>query len=741
MKSRGRITASSSVRPGGTPLKTIGTRGHAMSLPEAVKSGNKAESEAQLREEIALLRKENRRLRLREHASIDYVRSKVDQLLGVLGTLPLKPEELDDDTLLSLDPIGIVSDSFVQILENLKTTNDSLAVARDELDVIFQLAGAGIMVLDPEGRIVSYNRQLVEQFPVKTENLCGHLCAEAFCHGGGRSGDCVFELVMDSGTTQVRKNWLSNNRHFDVVGTPVKNARGEIVQVILVYNDITERLRHEQTLVEANLRLDTMFDSVMAGILLIDRESHRIVDANRYAAQMVGVSRQELVGSGCCRFFCSTTSDECPVTVHGLQVENAEKQAFHSDGHVIPVQKTVVPIVLDNRHYLLESFVDITERKKAEASVRAALAEAEDARGKMDGILQSVADALVVTDADHQIVLMNRAAEKHFGICLFESLGLPLQEVIGKQGGLEAWQKFLDQKGGAGAIDLEFTDPGGARPRIFQARTSEISGSGGRTSGYITILQNVTIEREIDRMKSEFVSTAAHELQTPLASIIGFSELLLLQKDELPADVQQESLSYIFEKAESLSKIVDDLLDISRIESGRPIELFAEPCDLKDLVTSTVRPYQAHQQNHQVEVYLCSEPAEVTADRRKLEQVLDNILSNAFKYSPGGGVVRLRVCREGAHYRVSVEDCGIGMTAEQQERVFEKFYRANASDSSIGGTGLGMSVARFFVEAHGGRIWVESEPAKGTRVSFSLPLTFVSQQGRSLFGKYAVSGV
>ncbi len=714
--------------------------GYRRGSSEAGKRRTTHQTEEQLREEIERLRQQNRRLRIRERQSIGYLRSKVDQLLGVLGTAPFSPADLDDDTLLALDPIGTLSDAFAEILENLQKTNDSLALARDELDVIFRSAGAGIMVLDPEGRISSYNAKLRELFLETDEDLCGLPCAEVFCGAAGRDGDCVFERVMQSAATQVRQNWVAGNRHFDVVGTPVKNAAGKIVQVILLYNDITERLNHERALAEANLRLDTMFESVMAGILLIDRDSQRIVDANPYAARMVGVSREALVGSGCAQHFCPGHAAECPVTEQGLKVENREGHVVHTDGRVVPVLKTVVPVVLDKRHYLLESFVDIAERKKAEASVRAALSEAEDSRRQMDGILQSVNDPLVVTDAKHRVVLMNRAAEELFGLCLFESLGLPLEKVLAELGGLEALREFLEKQGGRGAIDLEVPGPGGSSPRVFQARTSAIGDSGRDVSGYVTIFQNVTVEREIDRMKSEFVSTAAHELQTPLASILGFSELLLLQGDDLSAELKQESLSYIFEKAESLSRIVDDLLDISRIESGRPIELFAEPCDLKELVCRAVRPHQARQKDHQVEVFLCREPAEVTVDLRKLEQVIDNLLSNAFKYSPGGGNVQVRVCRDAAHYRVSVKDRGIGMTLEQQERAFDKFYRANASDSSIGGTGLGLSVARFLVEAHGGRIWVESEPAKGTRVSFTLPVAFASPQGRSLFGRYAVAG-
>jgi len=509
--------------------------------------------------------------------------------------------------------------------------------------------------------------------------------------------------------------------------------------VVLVYNDITERIRNEQALADAKARLSGIFDSVMAGIVLIDAETRRVVDINRRAGEMIGAPVDKVLGSECHEYLCAKNHDSCPILDQGLDRVSRECEIVGPENRKIPIYKTVVPVELNGRKFLLASFIDITDRVRAEAAVRQALTDAEDARAKMDGILQSVADPLIVTDPGQRIVLMNRAAEKLLGLCLYQSRGLPLAEVI-------ADARLLKTLQGAGALEerderVDFSLPAadGGGVWTYQGRTSLLHGPDGRIAGKITIMRNVTREREIEQLKSEFVSTAAHELQTPLAAIIGFSELLLSQKGALPPEVERESLTYIFNKADLLSKIVDDLLDISRIESGRPLPLLVNRCELNALIEQAVRPYRMRSEHHLFELHLPAEPVEVMVDRRKFEQILDNILSNAFKYSPDGGLIRMSVQCDSALIQVSVEDQGIGMSSEQKSRIYDKFYRGDASNTSIGGTGLGMSITKYFVEAHGGRIWVDSELGQGTKVGFEIPIRQddrpeVFQSGRNLFG-------
>ena len=240
----------------------------------------------------------------------------------------------------------------------------------------------------------------------------------------------------------------------------------------------------------------------------------------------------------------------------------------------------------------------------------------------------------------------------------------------------------------------------------------------------IVSMADVTHEREIDRLKNEFISTAAHELRTPLAVIMGYSDLLIehLASTEFSLDQKKEFLLSINKKVVALERIVEDLLDVSKIESGRPLLLEKTPTKLAKLLKELIRNHQRETKRHRIVGDFDDLHPMLMLDASRITQVLDNLLNNAIKYSPDGGDITVNVRQVNELLEISVADHGLGMTADQAERVFDKFYRADTSNTARGGLGLGMSIAKNIVEAHGGRIWLESAPGKGTVVTFTLPL-------------------
>jgi len=259
------------------------------------------------------------------------------------------------------------------------------------------------------------------------------------------------------------------------------------------------------------------------------------------------------------------------------------------------------------------------------------------------------------------------------------------------------------------------------------ARTSVFFDSEGVQAVLVTVIHDVTHEREFDRMKTEFISTAAHELRTPLTSIRGFSEILLTRKDLRPEEGER-FLAYINEQAVKLGTIINDLLDLSRIESGKGFALQKVYCNAGDAIKQIVPHFEAMTDKHTFEVKLPEKPVELFVDKDKMGQVLKNILGNAVKYSPEGGVIKLTGEVVDGHYQVAVEDQGTGMTPEQVAQVFDKFFRADTTDTAVEGTGLGMTIVKHIVEAHGGKVWVQSEYGKGTRVTFSIPIEAESEK-------------
>lgn len=373
---------------------------------------------------------------------------------------------------------------------------------------------------------------------------------------------------------------------------------------------------------------------------------------------------------------------------------------------------------------LLEQLRLHTETLEAQVHARTealsqALLEARQGKDRIDAILDSVGDGLMVTDLDGRIVLINPAAEQVLQISHGEAAGKRLEELM-RAGTLR--EKFLAPLAGERTrYEFDFTLEVDERSEVYHAATSIFLTPDGEQAGVITTIHDVTHEREVERMKDEFLSTAAHELRTPLTSIRGFAELLRDREDLAPEE-RGRFLGHICNQAGHLTAIVTDLLDLSRIESGRGYQLALQPLQPSRLVTDLLPQFEAVASGHQFKLTVMDAEAEIQADPDKLEQVLRNLLSNAVKYSPDGGLIEVICGQSGSTYQLTVTDQGIGMTDEHAAQVFDKFFRADSSSTAVEGTGLGMSIVKHIVEAHGGDIGIESVPGKGTSVEMTFPL-------------------
>lgn len=549
--------------------------------------------------EVERLRQENTLLRQRDGELVHYLRSKIDQLLGVVGTLPLRPDELEDAELIAFDPIGIVSESFVQILHNLQETNDRLLSARDEIAAIYNAVGAGIVVLDREYRILSCNQRQIEIFFSGKKNIVGCTCLSLLCKDNEAAPGCVFAKVMASGQSERTQEWAFNQRYFDVVGMPVKDRQGNVQQVVIVYHEVTERKRGEEEL---------------------------------------------------CR----------------------------------------------------------------------ALARAVEAQEHTAAILNSVHEGMLVIDPAGILLLANPAALKMLHCSAEEILGQPLSEILPDQALSMRWDAVVEGNEAGDPFDYMVREKGGVRSQRYQTRLSILHSSDGKVRGGVVTLRDVTLERELEQMKSEFVSTAAHELRTPLTSILGFAELLL-DAQAFSSSERSEFVALIHDKAGKLSDLIDELLDISRIEAGEVLPLSRQAVPLGPLAESSLDFFRHSSLQHQFELLMPTTPVIVYADPRRLGQVFDNLLSNAVKYSPDGGRITVRLDLGEEDCLVTISDEGIGMSVEQVQRIFDKFYRVDASNTAVQGVGLGMTIVKELIESHGSKIEVRSAHGQGTMISFTLP--------------------
>jgi len=275
--------------------------------------------------------------------------------------------------------------------------------------------------------------------------------------------------------------------------------------------------------------------------------------------------------------------------------------------------------------------------------------------------------------------------------------------------------------------------------RFLQFYTAPVAGEdGSETIGRIIALRDITRERELDKMKTDFISVVSHELRTPLTSLKGYTDLLLSGAAGETTELQAEFLGIIQLSTTRLSNLINDILDISRIESGT-LQIKHEPIDYQKIVADTLRLMKAAADAKQIRLdsALPEFIPPVRGDADKVTQVLTNLVSNALKYTPEGGWVKVSLELSGeAGVTTCVADSGIGVTPEDQKKLFQKFFRAdNSSTREAGGTGLGLVIAKTLVELMGGAIWLESEPNQsepghGSRFYFTLPL-FLETGGHS----------
>jgi PAS domain S-box-containing protein len=347
-------------------------------------------------------------------------------------------------------------------------------------------------------------------------------------------------------------------------------------------------------------------------------------------------------------------------------------------------------------------------------------------------ILEAIAEGVLVTDAGNQVTLFNAAAEQILRLSRDEVLGQSAYAFIGVFGEAgERWMKALRRWNQA---------PAQATPRE-QLETQLLLEDGRYVSltvapvhfesqfiGTVTTFRDVTQAVEVDRLKSEFVATVSHELRTPMTSVKGYVEMMLMETVGAINDDQRRFLQVIKTNIDRLGGLVNDLLDISRIESGR-VQLSLEPVDLILMVRETrealVRKSRIDSKPMVFELDLPASLPPVHGDHDRLRQILTNLVENSYNYTPADGLITVTLAQEDDCIRVSVSDNGIGIKPADQGRVFERFYRGEqALNMSVGGTGLGLSIVRQLIEMHGGSITLQSEgiPGEGTTFSFTVPL-------------------
>jgi len=343
---------------------------------------------------------------------------------------------------------------------------------------------------------------------------------------------------------------------------------------------------------------------------------------------------------------------------------------------------------------------------------------------KSDAVLRSIDDGIVVVDAKFVVTNMNPQAGRILGIDSESATGKHFLEVVKNEQLFELMKQTAESgrpprmEEGRNILSLGEGDA----VRHYMFGITPVLSEGGGMLGVVLLLRDVTHLKELDRMKSEFVMTASHELKTPLQSLVMSIDLIDEGAADKLSDKEKQLLAAAREELQRLTSLISDLLDLSKMESGK-VEMEFDSVPVRVLLEKAVSVFrrQAEEQKVELSFDAAEDLPEVRADANKITWVLTNLFSNALRYVHPEGQIRLKAERVSDWAYFSVADDGEGIPEEMQSRIFDKFVRIKSARSE-GGTGLGLAICKEIVRAHKGTIWVESSPGKGSTFTFTLPV-------------------
>jgi two-component system phosphate regulon sensor histidine kinase PhoR len=338
-------------------------------------------------------------------------------------------------------------------------------------------------------------------------------------------------------------------------------------------------------------------------------------------------------------------------------------------------------------------------------------------RNLSSAILGSMVEGVAVVNASERLLFANTGFAEILGLDVPPHSGSALVEVVRQTELIEAVRAVLK---GEPRVETEIVT-GTLRQHFFAVTVASVRAAD--TSGSVIVLHDITELRKLERVRRDFVANVSHEFKTPLTAIQGFAETLLGGAIDDPQN-RLRFLEIILEHSRRLARLTDDLLKLSKMDADR-LELEIRRLSVSQFVESCIETTQrpAAEKDLRISVNLQQPLPDIAADRRRLAEVLQNLLDNAMQYTPAGGQIMVSASANGVEVTFTVSDTGIGIPQAEQSRIFERFYRVDVARSrEVGGTGLGLSISKHLVEAHGGRIWVESEVGQGSEFHFTVPI-------------------
>ena len=596
-----------------------------------------------------------------------------------------------------------------------KTTKKLLAVNRHWKNILEKIT-EGVVEISPNGRVVYLNRAAISLIGIPEERLLGLLFVELFAKDCRQQVKELLQTMADKPKTISGDSPVRLNQSQVVLNVMFTDALGSSVIVIL--NDVTERKRAEEAL-RASVEQFRNVITRNADAIVILNQKRVVLFVNPAAELLFGKKADELLG-----------------TVFGFPLsagEVTQVEIFNKQGDAAVAQMRVVEIEWEGEMAYLASLRDITELTETIKKMELLANLVENAR----------LDMILVMQPEGQITESNALARTIFGYSKTEMTTQNIKDLLTCEAD-ETWEKIIESverrshwQGAMSAIR------GAAGTMPVHVSISRYADSVDDTANMICFLRDISKEKEIDRMKSEFISIVSHELRTPLTSIKNAVSIVLGGRAGEITKNQERFLSMIIRNIDRLAGIINDLLDLSKLEAGK-MELRFQEVDLNEPLNAVISSLRSQAENKSITITkeIPVDLPKVYGDRDKIEQILINLINNAIKFTPEGGhvYVSAKLVRSEKQTRkvfgpltknhefdrdfieVCVEDTGIGIPEDKLDMVFDKFHQISGSlTRETGGTGLGLPIVKELVEGHKGNIRVESKIGKGSGFIFTLP--------------------
>ncbi|HEU5342365.1 PAS domain S-box protein [Edaphobacter sp.] len=612
----------------------------------------------------------------------------------------------------------------------------ALTVERNFVSAVLDTVGALVAVFDPAGRVVRFNRACEIASGYDFHSLVGrYVWDKVIPRQDVPDAIETFERIRSGNfPTSFENQWLNRDgslRRIAWSATALLDTQGQVAFIIATGIDVTTQRSAEATLRESEARYRQIVEGSLGMVCTHDLRGN-LLSINTHGASTLGRAVEEIVGHSLGEFI---ESDQRPGIENYLNTisETGEAQGMlrllHADGEVrVVAYRNKLIAVAGRSPYVLGFGVDISEQVRAEGRLR-------DLTRQSDSILESVGDGIYGIDLDGNVTVVNAAAAQMLGYKPDEILGRNMHQLVhhtradGTPYPEEACpiRKSLTNFDTVRISDEVFWRKDGtsfpveyvARPQI-DMHSSDTGGA--KAVGVVVAFTDTTERRALDRMKDEFISTVSHELRTPLTSLRG--ALGLLSGGALAArpEKMQQMLDIAISNTDRLVRLVNDILDLERISSGKT-EFHSTMCSAEDLLRRAAGVQQARAPKPNIRIFFAAHGVNVWADPDRVMQTLNNLISNAIKFSPPGSEIHLTARNlDENEALIEVRDQGRGIPADKLEHIFERFQQGDSSDSrALGGTGLGLAICRSIVQQHGGRIWATSEVDKGTTFHFTLP--------------------